>query len=337
VTETRSIHTVLATVPYSEAELAQLREAFGEVEFIWAAADDDAAIRAALERADVAVLEADLDERHLEAPHLKWVHCDHAGLNRSARPEVFERGLIVTGSAGRSAPALAQHAFYFALSLTYQARELLRDQAARVWRGIPDYFWRPALWGQTLGVVGFGSTGKEMAALGRAFGMRVVVLRRSAMDELPANVDEMLSDDSDDGLGRLIDQSDVIMLATPLTDRTHHLFGAAEFRRMKQNAVLINLARGPVVDSEALRVALDTGEIAGAASDVFEQEPLQADSPLWDAPNFYLTPHMTPRMPDKTQRSIAMITENVRRYRAGDPMLNEISRDDVYTRGRQLA
>jgi phosphoglycerate dehydrogenase-like enzyme len=333
VTESRSIDAVLATVPYTDDELAQLRAAFGPAEFIWAAADDEAAISAALEHVDVAVLEADLDDRHLAAPHLKWIHCDHAGVNRSARPEIFDRDLIVTGSAGRSAPALAQHAFYFALSLTYQARELLRDQEARVWRGIPDYFWRPALWGQTLGVVGFGATGKEMAALGRAFGMRVVVLRRSPMDELPANVDELLSDASDDGLGRLIDQSDVIMLATPLTDRTHHLFGADEFRRMKPNAVLVNLARGPVVDEEALLAALQTGEIAGAASDVFVAEPLPADSPLWHAPNFYLTPHMTPRMPDKTQRSIAMITENVRRYRAGEPMLNQIQRDDVYTRG----
>lgn len=337
MTDHRSIRTVLATVPYSDDELAQLRDAFGEAEFIWAAADDDAAIRAALERADVAVLEADLDDRHLEAPNLKWVHCDHAGLNRSARPEVFERGLIVTGSAGRSAPALAQHAFYFALSLTYQARELLRDQAEKVWRGIPDYFWRPALWGQTLGVVGFGSTGQEMAALGRAFGMRVVVLRRNATGELPATVDEMLSDADDDGLGRLIDQSDVIMLAAPLTDRTHHLFGEEQFRRMKPNSVLINLARGPVVDQEALVTALETGEIAGAASDVFTPEPLPAESPLWHAPNFYLTPHMTPRMPDKTQRSIAMITENARRYRAGERMLNEITPDDVYTQGLQKA
>lgn len=332
MTDLRSIDAVLATVPYTDDELTQLRAAFGEAEFIWAAADDDAAIRAALEHVDVAVLEADLDDRHLAAPHLKWVHCDHAGLNRSARPEVFQRGLIVTGSAGRSAPALAQHAFYFALSLTYQARELIRDQEARVWRGIPDYFWRPALWGQTLGIVGYGSTGKEMAALGRAFGMRVVVLRRRPVDELPPSVDDMLSDADEDGLGRLIDQSDVIMLATPLTDRTHHLFGDAEFRRMKPSSVLINLARGPVVDQDALVRALETGEIAGAASDVFSPEPLPRESPLWHAPNFYLTPHMTPRMPDKTQRSIDMITENARRYRGGEPMLNQITPDDMYTR-----
>lgn len=331
MTDTRDISAVLATVPYSEDELAQLKAAFGPAEFIWADSSDDEAIRAALERVDVAVLEADLDDRHLAAPHLRWVHCDHAGLNRSARPEVFEKGLIVTGSAGRSAPALAQHGFYFALSLTYQARELLRDQSAHVWRGIPEYFWRPALWGQTLGVIGYGSTGQEMAKLGRAFGMRVIVLRRSVPAELPPEVDEMIGDDTADGLGRLIDESDVIMLATALTDRTHHLFSTEEFARMKDSAVLINMARGPVVDEDALVAALRNGQIAGAATDVFATEPLPADSPLWEAGNIYLTPHMTPRMPDKTQRSIAMITENVTRYREGAPMINQITADDVWT------
>lgn len=332
-TDAREIRAVLATVPYSEDELAQLRDAFAPARFVWADAGDDDAIREALAYVDVAVLEADLDDRHVAAENLKWVHCDHAGLNRSARQDVFDRGLIVTGSAGRSAPALAQHGFYFALSLTYQARELLRDQQQHVWRGIPGYFWRPALWGQTLGIVGYGSTGREMAKLGRAFGMRVVVLRRTSGAELPPEVDEMLGDQDGDALGRLIDQSDVIMLAPALTDRTHHLFSRDEFRRMKASAVLINMARGPVVDEDALVAALHDGEIAGAASDVFATEPLPADSPLWDAPAFYLTPHMTPRMPDKTQRSIDMITENARRYRAGEPLINQIGPADIYTAG----
>lgn len=331
--ETRDIRAVLATVPFSDDELDQLKDAFAPADVVWAASDDDAAIRAALEYVDVAVLEADLDDRHVAAPHLRWIHCDHAGLNRSARADVFERGILVSGSAGRSAPALAQHGFYFALSLTYQARELLRDQSEHTWRGIPGYFWRPALWGQTLGIVGFGSTGEEMAKLGRAFGMRVVVLRRTVPAELPTEVDEMLGDDDPDALGRLIDQSDVIMLATALTDRTHHLFSRDEFRRMKSSAVLINMARGPVVDEEALADALRDGEIAGAASDVFAAEPLPADSELWDLPDFYITPHMTPRMPDKTQRSIAMISENARRFRAGERLINQIGPADIYTAG----
>ncbi|MBR7744804.1 D-2-hydroxyacid dehydrogenase [Phycicoccus sp. BSK3Z-2] len=326
----RPITTVLATVPFEEHEVDQLREAFAPAELVRVDSSDDARIEEVLRTADVAVLEGDLDQRHLDAPNLAWVHCDHSGLNKSARPEVFEKGLLVSGSAGRSAPALAQHGFFFALSLTYQAKELQRDQANRTWRGIPDYFHRPALWGQTLGVVGFGRTGQEMARLGRAFGMHVVVLRRKQDGGVPDFVDEMLTTDSGDSVMDLADRCDVIMLATQLTDATHHLFSTEQFERMRPSAVLVNISRGPVVDERALEEALRTGRIAGAASDVFATEPLPADSGLWDAPNFYLTPHMTPRMPDKTQRSIDIIVENVRRFRSGETLLNQLTEADVY-------
>ena len=333
VREPREVQRVLATVPYQTDELAQLRRAFAPAQFVHVPAGDSTAIAAELERADVAVLEGDLDDRHLSAPHLRWVHCDHAGLTRSARPEVFERGLIVTGSAGRSGPALAQHAFYFALALCYDASGLLEMQRARVWRGLPGYEDRLALWGKTLGVVGFGHTGREMARLGKAFGMRVVVYRRKGGDA-PAEADLLLSVDSGDSIDQLVEESDVIMLAVHLSDETYHLLSSAQFARMRPGAIVINMARGPVVDEAALLAALRSGQVAGAGLDVFDKEPLPASSPLWDAPNVLITPHMTPRMPDKTQRSIDTIVENLRRYRVGEPMLNAITERDIYTRGQ---
>lgn len=330
MTDERTISTVLSTVPFEEHEIDQLRAAFAPAEFVWCPSDDAETIAAVLPRADVAVLEGDLDDRFVAAPNLRWVHCDHSGLNRSARADVFEKGLLVTGSAGRSAPALAQHGFYFALALTFEAQRLFEHQAAHVWRGIDGYFWKEGLWGKTLGIVGFGHTGKEMAALGRAFGMRVLVYRRSA-DDAGASVDELFSSDRGDTIDRLVEESDVIMLATQLTDETYHLFDAARLRQMKDTAFLINLARGPVIDQEALIEALHAGTIGGAGLDVFEQEPLPADSRLWDAPNLVITPHMTPRMPDKTQRSIDTIVANVARFRAGEPLLNAITARDMFT------
>ncbi|HET6706312.1 D-2-hydroxyacid dehydrogenase, partial [Amycolatopsis sp.] len=272
--------------------------------------------------------------RHLGAPRLRWVHCDHSGLTRSARPEVFERGLLVTGSAGRSAPALAQHGFYFALALTFDARGLLEMQDAHQWRPAPGYEKRLSLWGKTLGVVGFGHTGREMARLGKAFGMRVIAYRRSAGD-VPADVDVMLSADRGDRMDRLVAESDVIMLATQLTDVTHHLFSTGEFARMKNTAFLVNMARGAVVDQDALVKALHAGEIAGAGLDVADPEPLPPNSDLWDAPNVLITPHMTPAVPDRTQRSIDVIAENARRYRAGEPLLNALTERDIYTHDRR--
>ena len=326
----RTIRTVLATVPFKPDEIAQLRRAFAPAEFIHCPATDDATIAKTLETADVAVLAGDLDDRHVAAPNLKWVHCDHSGLTRSARPDVFARGLIVTGSAGRSGPALAQHAFYFALALTFDAKRLLANQQAHIWRGIPGYTEKIGLPGKTLGVVGYGHTGVEMAALGKAFGMRVIVYTRGVPDKSP-NVDKLLCTERGDGLDPLLAESDVIMLATQLTDVTYHMFSTREFARMKKTAFIINMARGPVIDEAALLAALRSGGIAGAGLDVFDKEPLPAASPLWDEPNVIITPHATPGMPDKTQRSINMIIANIARYRAGEPMLNAITPKDVYT------
>jgi phosphoglycerate dehydrogenase-like enzyme len=327
----RDIRTVLSTVVFQPDEVEQLRRVFEPAEFLHLSPGDSEGIARALERADVAVLWGDLDDRHLQAPHLRWVHCDHAGLTRSARPEVFEKGLLVTGSAGRSAPALAQHAFYFALALTFDAKGLFGMQAARQWRGPAGYEHRMALYGKTLGIVGFGKTGREMALLGKAFGMRVIAYRRRADEDAPA-VDRLLASDAGDSLDPLIEESDVIMLAAHLSDETYHLFGADQFARMKSSAYIINLARGGLIDQDALVEALRTGAIAGAGLDVADPEPLPADSPLWDAPNVVLTPHMTPRLPDRTQRSIEVIAENARRYRAGEPLLNELTPRDIYTR-----
>ena len=301
-------------------------------DFLHVPSDDADGIARALRYVDVAVLEGDLDARYLAAPKLQWVHCDHSGLTKSARPEVFQRSLVVTGSAGRSAPALAQHGFYFALALAYDAKRLFEMQDAHVWRGIEGYTDKVALWGKTLGIVGFGHTAREMARLGKAFGMRVMVYRRQG-GEIPDYVDRILSADTGDTLEPLIENADVVMLATHLSDATYHLFSREQFERMKGTAYIINMSRGPVIDQEALIEALNAGTIAGAGLDVFDQEPLPANSPLWDAKNVIITPHQTPRMPDKTQRSIDMIVDNARRYRAGEPLLNAITERDVYTKG----
>lgn len=331
-TADREIGTVLATLLYRPDEIDQLREAFSPAEFVHVHPGDSAAITAALERADVALIPVDLDDRFIEAPRLRWVHCDHAGLERSARPEVFEKGLLVTGSAGRSAEALAQHAFYLSLALTFDARRLFQMQDARTWRGIHGYQERTALWGKTLGIVGFGHTGRAMAALGKAFGMRVIVCRRSRPDSSPDHVDRMFSTEAGDSVDPLLRESDVVMIAALLTDETHHLFDDRAFTLMKDDAYLVNMARGEIVDQDALVHALRSGRIAGAGLDVTHPEPLPVESPLWSLPNVVITPHMTPKLPDRTQRSIGMIMENLERFRAGEPMLNLLTARDVFTR-----
>jgi len=322
------IGVVLVTVRWSDAYLAKLKQQLQPAEIIHA--QDAAEIMSALARADVAILSGDLDDRFADAPRLRWIHCDHAGLNKSARPWVLEHGLFVTSSSGRSAPALAEHAFLFMLLFAYRYPMFLEAQRQHRW-GFEGQNQLRGLIGKTIGVVGLGNTGREIATRARAMGMRVLGYRRSA--EAVPNVDRLYASARGESLDDLLRESDFVVLATPLSDATHHLIGARELALMKSSGVLVNMARGAVVDEAALIDAMRAGRIAGAGLDTFEQEPLAPDSPIWDLPNVLITPHTTPQVPDRTGRSFEMISENIRRYRAGERMLNLLTPDDVYTQG----
>ena len=149
--DTREIGTVLATVTFPDRYYEQLVAGFAPARVIRTTSKDAEGIADALKIVDVAVLDSDLDQRYLEAPHLRWVHCDHSGLTRSAIPGVFEKGLIVTGAAGRSGPALAQHALFFALSLTYDSPRLWEMQRTGAWREPNGLGQKFSLWGRPWG------------------------------------------------------------------------------------------------------------------------------------------------------------------------------------------
>jgi len=326
----REIKLVLATVKWDEEHLQQLRNAFKPAEVICVDSKDHATIESLLQKIDVAVLASDLDERFLKAPNLKWVHCDHAGLDKSAKREVFEKNLIVTSSAGRSAPALAEHALFFMLALTYRFVDFYNAQRAHQW-GIEGQNNLRGLCGKTLGIIGLGNTGTELAKRAKAMDMKVLAYRRRNIN-CDGIVDKLYSRENNDTIDELLMQSDYVVLALPLSDATHHLIGERELKLMKPTAYLINMARGAVVDEKALVNAVLNKEIAGAGLDTFAVEPLPPESPLWDLPNVLITPHVTPQVPDRTGRSLDIIRENIRRYRAGEPMLNQLTIDDVYTK-----
>lgn len=327
------IKKALVTVNYMGWYQDEIQRALAPAEVVWCDGGDDDAVRKGLEGADVAILHADLDKRILEGRDLRWIHCNHAGLNESARREVFERGIVLTGSAGRSGPVLAEHALFFALSLIYHSHAMHEAQKNHQWRGAGDYADDRGLYGKTMGIIGLGFTGRELAARCKALGMRVVGYDRIHMDP-PEGVSEMYSLDRGDTIEPLLRTSDIVTLCCRLSDETHHLMNRDTFRMMKPEALLINMARGGVVDSDALLEALRRGVIAGAGSDVFEQEPLPSDSPLWDAPNFVITPHCTPEMPDMPARCVEIIRENVRRFRADESMLNRLEARNVYSYGK---
>ena len=325
------IKCVLATVPYTGWHLDKLRSAFAPAAVHQVPKGDTQAVANVLKEADVAVLGGDLDDRILSGPKLRWIHCDHSGLNHSARPQVFEKGLIVTGSAGRSGPVLAEHTFFLTLSLIYDSHGLHDAQKEHRWRGIPGYDDRRGLYSKTMGIIGMGYTGTELALRAKAFGMRVLGYRRS-VTETPSGVDRLYCADRGEGIDDILKESDVVVLCIRLSDETYHLIGERQLAMMKPTAYLINMARGPVVDEEALVRALNERKIGGAGLDTFAKEPLPPESGLWDAPNVVITPHNTPEMPDLVARSLEIICENITRYREGRPMLNMLVPRDVYTK-----
>jgi phosphoglycerate dehydrogenase-like enzyme len=247
----------------------------------------------------------------------------------SGSSAAFRPGLTVTGSAGRSAPVLAEHAMFFALALAYRYPAFLDAQRAHQW-GVPGQDELRGLYGRTMGILGLGNTGQALAVRAKAFGMRVLGYRRRATQP-PPGVDQVFTADDRNGLDALLEQSDFVVLVLGLSDNTHHLIGERELDLIGPKGYLINMARGPVLDEVALTRALHEGRIAGAGLDTFEVEPLPADSRLWDAPNTLITPHVTPQVPDRTGRSADIICENIRRFGAGEPLLNRLKAEDIYT------
>ena len=320
--------TVVTTLRYAGAHWQQVAKALDGAEILRFDSPEAPGFDEALGRADVAIIAKDPDPRFYTYPRLRWIHVDHAGLNRAARPEAFRPGLTVTGSAGRSAPVLAEHAMFFALALAYRYPAFLDAQRAHQW-GVPGQDELRGLYGRTMGILGLGNTGQELALRAKALGMRVLGYRRSPT-EPPPGVDELFTAEGSAGLETLLERSDFVVLVLGLSDKTHHLIGPRELDLIGPQGYLINMARGPVVDEAALIEALYAGRIAGAGLDTFAVEPLPAESPLWDAQNTLITPHVTPQVPDRTGRSADIICENIRRFRADEPLLNRLTPDDIY-------
>jgi phosphoglycerate dehydrogenase-like enzyme len=293
---------------------------------------DRTAFRETLQDAEIAFLGADLDDEVIAAPQLKWVHVNLSGMTLSARPDIFARGLKVTGVAGRSAPALAEHAMMFMLAINANLRGFEEAQRAHRWGGVEGSRELRALYGQTVGILGVGATAKELALRAKAFGMNVLGYRRREAD-LPPGFDRIYASDRGETIVPILREADFIVLAINLSDATNHLIDRDALARMKPSAVIVNLSRGGVIDEAALLDALYARRIHGAGLDVFDIEPLPADSRFWDAPNTLVSPHFSAPVHDRLKRTMAIIEENFRRYRAGEDMLNALTPEDIYTAG----
>jgi phosphoglycerate dehydrogenase-like enzyme len=259
-----------------------------------------------------------LEEEAERAARLRWVHTSAVAVETLALAELFARHIIVSNSRGIQATPIAEHVFAVLLALAKRLPAVLEQQQARRWAQ-NDFVGERMPWllrGRTLGVIGVGTIGSQVALLGDAFGMHVMGLRRRGREPAPG-VHEMRSYDD---LDTLLSRADVVVIAAPLTSETSGMIGRQQFARMKQGAILINVGRARIVDHVALTEALHAGHLGGASLDVFHQEPLPPQDPLWSAPNVILTPHTSGFRVGHWDEVIDLFAENLRRFLSGQPI-----------------
>ncbi len=231
--------------------------------------------------------------------------------------------MLVTTASGIHAGPLAEFVLMAALMFTKRAFSLIEAKERREFAR----FCSGELRGRTLAIIGPGKIGREIARLARAFGMTVSALGRGRHTPEELGVDRVYTRAQ---LCALLAEADVVVLSAPHTPETENLLGAAALAAMKPTAILINVARGELVDEDALVAALAEGRLAGAALDVFRREPLPADSPLWALPNVIITPHMAPGLDRMGEHLVDFWCENIRRFAEGEPLLGTIDRHARY-------
>ena len=254
------------------------------------------------------------------AEGLRWVHIHSAGADRPIFVELRERGVAITTSSGANALVVAQSAVLGLLALARHWPSLLEAQRERRWSPLIATGLPRDLQGQRAVVVGWGPVGKEVGRLLRAFGIDVIVVRRSAAGNESGFETVPVS-----RLREVLPQADWLLLACPLTPQTRGLIGEAELALMPRHGRLINVARGELIDQEALVEFLRTGRIAGAYLDVFCPEPLPKDSPLWELPNVIVTPHSAGFSDGNQKRVAQMFLDNLDRWAQGKPLLNRVA------------
>ena len=333
----------LTTMRFTDDLLTQLRAVSPRLHLVQQTCHDDDEVESALtEHLDVEVLYTfDLPSKALElAPGLRWLQLHSAGANHLLDHPIMKSDVAITTVSGIHATPIAE--YVFASILTYRWRVPMWTHCQREGRW-PSGRWglyaRPELRDSTLGIVGYGSIGREVGRIGQAFGMRVLALRRSAGRTKEGYTSERTGDAAGsiparfygpDSLHEMLSKCDYVVIAVPLTPETLGLIGSEELKAMKSSAYLVNIARGPIVDEAALAQAVEQGWIAGAGLDVFEQEPLPADSPLWALENVLISPHVAGFTPRYDERAKALFAENLGRYLSGEPLLNLVDKTQGY-------
>ena len=338
----KTIH-VLCTLRFTEAQLDHLRSVSSRYAITQQTCHDEAEVARALAqhpRTEVLYtfhVPANVQEL---APDVRWIQLHSAGADHILDQPFMDSEVSITTASGIHATPITEYVLASMLAHRWRVPLWTHCQRERDWpSGRWQLYARPELRGSTLGILGYGSIGREVGRLGLAFGMRVLALRRSAGRTDAGFAVEETGDPegtipgrfyAPEALHEMLAECDYVVVAVPLTPATQHLVGEAELRAMKPTAILINIARGPIIDEAALVRGLREGWIAGAGLDVFEEEPLPSDSPLWDLENVLLSPHVAGFTPRYDERAVALFAQNLARYVSGQSLLNLVDKTRGY-------
>lgn len=306
---------ILVIAPRDFEPLALLRQEVPDVQL--SVADNPRELLAHASSADVVLLAP----RHArtvtdvwrELTSARWIHTLAAGVDALPFDLLRRSEIVVTNSRGLYGDALGEFAIAAMLWFAKDLPRLIRNQAARRW----EPYIVDRLEGKTVGIIGYGGTGRAVGRRAEALGMRVLPVRRRGELGDPT-VDDVIA------------ECDYLVVSTPLTPATFRLVTRERIAKMKPTAILINVSRGAVIEEPALAEALAARRIAGAALDVFETEPLPADHPLWTLDNVLISPHTADHTADSHQRAMAFFIENLRRFQRGEPLENVVDKDERY-------
>lgn len=269
-------------------------------------------------------------EQFQAARKLRWIHSPAAAVHQLMFPELINSDVTLTNAREVHGPVVAEHVIALIFALAKKIPDAVRLQQKHIWG--QEIIWRSQsrpreIAGATLGLIGSGSIGREVARRASALGMRVIAVRDNTTKEVPEGVKQVYAPAH---MQMVLAHSDYVVLAVPLTPSTRQFIDAERLSQMKPDACLINVGRGPLIDEAALAAALRHHRIGGAALDVFEEEPLPADSLLWDLQNLLITPHTAGLTEKLWDRHYQLVSENLRRYMAGRRLLAVVDKQRGY-------
>lgn len=259
------------------------------------------------------------DELLAQASSLELFACTSAGVGKLPLETLAERGIAVTNAAGVHGPNIAEHVLGSIIMFARRFRQFWRQQERHEWRRGQA----SEVYGSTVTVVGLGALGAAVTDRLKPFGVETIGVRYTP--EKGGPTDQVVGLDDEEGFQDALARTDYLVIASPLTERTRGLIGEAELETLEPNAVLINVARGPIVDTTALVDALQSNSIGGAALDVADPEPLPQDHELWNLDNVFLTPHASGHTPEYYQRCADILATNWDRLGSDSELQNRVA------------